>query len=161
MWAVGGLFQVGFAGGRDRLLVLSSDGRGVFDRTSGEKVARDDAEPMDTFDPIRLTAPGFGPLEGEPVRMAGLFGGGLPVTTEDCYMLEEHSPRWPRRGLVLVRPDRSRIFLGDDSVCELRAFGFSETGVSFVVATSCDLTIYNRPHGTTQAGAPVRVAPPH
>lgn len=152
-WAVGGLFQVGYAENSDLLLVLSSQGRGIFDCLTGEKVARDYEEAHDFFDPIRLLAQGFGPLEGKSIRMAGLFGGGLPLTTEDGWGLEE-SPAWPTRSIMLTPPSVQRedgsivhgepFVIGDDGACELRAYGFSETGHSFVIAISCDLVIFAR-----------------
>jgi hypothetical protein len=52
-------------------------------------VARDYEEAHDYFDSIRLLAQGFGPLEGKPIRMTGLFGGGLPRSTEDGWFVEE------------------------------------------------------------------------
>lgn len=63
-WAVGGLFQVGYAEGSDLLLVLSSQGRGVFDCIADQRVSRDCQEAHDNFDPIRLLANGLGPLDG-------------------------------------------------------------------------------------------------
>ena len=143
-WSVGGLFQVGYAENSDLLLVLSSQGRGIFNCLTGEKVARDYEEAHDFFDPIRLLAQGFGPLEDRRIRMAGLFGGGLPLTTEDEWGLEEEAPAWPMRSILLTPPPIERedgshiigepIVIGDDGACELRAYGFSETGRSFVIA---------------------------
>lgn len=142
--AVGGLFQVGFASGRDLLLVHSSQGRGLFDTISGRRIARDDEEPMDGFDPVRLLADGFDAIDGKTLRMAGLFGGGLPWTTSDGYRLDEDIAGWPQRRIMLHAPDRSRMLVATDGACELRAFGFSETGRSFVVATSCELMSFSR-----------------
>ena len=153
-WPVGGLFQVGYAEHSDLLLVLSSQGRGIFDCLTGEKVARDYEEAHDFFDPIRLLAQGFGPIEGKCIRMAGLFGGGLPLTTTDDWFLEEEAPAWPTHSILLTPPaieheDGSLvqiepIVIGDDGACELRAYGFSETGRSLVIAISCDLIIFAR-----------------
>ena len=146
VYAVGGLFQVGYAARSDLLLVLSSQGRGVFDCISGEKIARDYAEAHDFFDPIRLTAAGFGPLAGQTVRMAGLFGGGLPFTTVDGWELEVQARIWPTHSVFLSVPrTREPMCIGEDGACEMRACGFSETGQSFIIATSCDLTIHTRP----------------
>ncbi len=146
VWAVGGLFQVGYADGSDLLLVLSSQGRGVFDCITGEKLARDYQEAHDFFDPIKLTAAGFGPLAGQTVRMAGLFGGGLPLTTRDGWGLEAQARTWPTHSVFLSAPStREPLCIGEDGAGEMRACGFSETGRSFVIATSCDLTVYARP----------------
>lgn len=148
VFAVGGLFGVGYAADRDLLLVLSSQGRGVFDCLTGEKLARDYDEAHDFFDPIRLTAAGFGPLAGQTVRVGGLFGGGLPLTTADGWCLEAQARVWPTHSVFLTAPGaRESVCVGEDGACELRACGFSETGRSFVIATSCDLTVFARPAG--------------
>ena len=145
VYAVGGLFGVGYAAGSDLLLVLSSQGRGVFDCITGEKLARDYQEAHDFFDQIRLTAAGFGPLAGESVRIAGLFGGGLPLTTLDGWFLEAQARAWPTHSVFLTAPgSREPVCIGEDGACELRACGFSETGRSFVIATSCDLAMFAR-----------------
>jgi hypothetical protein len=148
VYAVGGLFGVGYAAGSDLLLVLSSQGRGVFDCLTGEKLARDYDEAHDFFDAIRLTAVGFGPLAGQSVRIGGLFGGGLPLTTADGWCLEAQARAWPTHSVFLTASgSREPVCIGDDGACELRACGFSETGRSFVIATSCDLTMFKRQAG--------------
>lgn len=145
IYAVGGLFQIGYASGADMLLVLSSQGRGVFDCLTGEKLARDYAEAHDFFDPIGLVAVGVGPLEDQMVRVAGLFGGGLPLTTSDGWHLVAQARAWPTHSVFLSAPDsRHPVCVGDDGACEIRAFGFSETGRSFVIATSCELVMFTR-----------------
>lgn len=145
VYGVGGLFQVGYAAGSDLLLVLSSQGRGVFDCIAGEKLARDYNEVHDFFDPIRLTATGIRPLEGQAIRMAGLFGGGLPFTTLDGWMLEAQAHAWPKHSVFLTAPgSQEPVCVGDDGACEFRACGFSETGRSFIIATSCELAMFTR-----------------
>jgi hypothetical protein len=71
--------------GRDgvHLLVASSQGRGVFDCRTGERVARDatDGGWWNASQP--LTCPGIGPLAGEAVTCAGLDGGGLLTGSAD------------------------------------------------------------------------------
>jgi hypothetical protein len=87
--AVGLLTDVGFARGSDLLLVVSSNGRGVFDCATGERIARDrtvpDADSADWQDCFELEAQGIGPLKGQIIRTAGLFGGGLPSITRDGW----------------------------------------------------------------------------
>jgi hypothetical protein len=47
--------------------------------------------------------------------------------------------------IYLVSPDKQqKFFISKDGACELRAFGFSDTGNTFIVALSCDLVIYSR-----------------
>lgn len=89
-YAVGGLSCVGYAPDSDLLLALSPTGRGVFDCLSGERVARqrvDEAGDWDILDRRRLTAPGIGPLDGKSIRVAGIWGGGLPVMSPDGWEL--------------------------------------------------------------------------
>lgn len=152
-FGVGGLTDVGFGAGTDLLLVISSQGRGVFDCKTGEKVARNYDE-GDWLDVLALEAVGIGPLEGQRVRISGLSGGGLPQATKDGWTAEDFVLDWPDHSLLLVLPGSwvygdcygkpaEIIKAGIES--ELRAWGFSPTGESLVLATSSDLTIWNRP----------------
>ena len=153
VFAVGGLVEVGFAEGGELLLVISSQGRGVIDCSTGEKVARDSSSPDDPscswFDDSLLIADGIGPLEGRRIRLSGLSGGGLPRGTPDGWNIESIVLDWPHASLLLVSPWQS-IFqdtaqfakLGVES--EVRAFGFSYTGNTLVLATSSDLTIWKK-----------------
>jgi hypothetical protein len=144
-WAVGGLFQVGYGPETDFLLVLSHAGRGVFDCVSGKKLARDYGDAFQFFDQIRLESVGFGPLDGIKIRMAGLFGGGLPLTTQDGWRLEVQARQWPNTSVFLTAPaSKDSICIGDDGAVEMRACGFSETGKSFIIATSADITAFAR-----------------
>jgi hypothetical protein len=90
--AVGGLTDVGFGRGTDLLLVVSHDGRGVFDCLTGARVARDPSMPEpdedDWQDTHELEAEGIGPLAGQTVRTSGLAGGGLPEGTPDGWVAE-------------------------------------------------------------------------
>lgn len=151
--AVGGLTEVGFADGSDFLLVLSSSGRGVIDALSGDRLARDDSENY-PFEVGSLSSVGIGPLEGMSIRMSGLSGGGLPNGTDDGWSVERHPLAWPDEELFLSEPGHTMLWspagramavyrLGN-FVTEIRAFGFSPTGKSFVVATSSDLITYGR-----------------
>ena len=90
--AVGGLTCVGFAPDTDTLLVVSSQGRGVFDCTSGARLDRDCDTDSDYEDEIALEAKGIGPLEGMVIRMSGLHGGGLPRLTHDGWSTERLYP---------------------------------------------------------------------
>lgn len=155
--SVGGLESVGFGRGTDLLLVVSSQGRGVFDCLTGARVARDDTMPDDGSpewdDTAELEALGIGPLEGNVVRTAGLYGGGLAVVTRDGWTLDRFVLDWPEESIVLTGPDsyiyetqpgRSSAFSKLEQAAEVRAFGFSPTGQSIVVATTSDVTIYSR-----------------
>lgn len=152
---VGGLLGIGFAldpvSGNDLIMVVSSQGRGVFDATTGEKLARDRDPNVDLETPD-LSCPGIGHLEGSRVRIAGLFGGGLHTTTQDGWTVDVVSPDWPHHR-VLLSADGGlcrgpagghwwHIFHAKYS--ELRAVGFSPSGRTLAIATSSDLTILAR-----------------
>jgi hypothetical protein len=158
---VGGLLGIGFAvapgTGHDLVMVVSVDGHGLFDATSGEKIARDRDPDPDTSTPDAvpdLSCPGLGPISGTRVPIAGLFGGGLHTTTADGWTLEVVSPEWPN-DRVLLSADGGmphngphgekwwHIFHSDYST--LRAVGFSPSGRTLAVATSSDLTFWTRP----------------
>jgi hypothetical protein len=146
--AVGGLTEVGFAEDSDCLLIVSSQGRGVIDCRTGERVARDRGEPDDSwYDERRSIAKGIGPLKGKTIRLAGLHGGGLLNSGREGWHVEALAIDWPDVSLLLVEPwqsiytDSARFTkLGVER--EVRAFGFSETGSSLVLATSSDVTVY-------------------
>lgn len=157
---IGGLLGIGFAvhpdSGHDLVMAVSSDGHGLFDAVTGEKIARDRDPDPDTSTPDaspELACPGLGPIEGAPVRIAGLFGGGLNSTTPDGWTLDVVSPEWPHDRVILSADGGSHrgpaggtwwhIFHSEYS--ELRAAGFSPSGLTLAVATSSDLTLWTRP----------------
>jgi hypothetical protein len=149
--AVGGLRSVGFDRHTDLLLVVSSQGRGVIDCLSGEKLARDDEEYYEGEE--HLEAEGIGLLEGKIIQMTGLFGGGLPLTTEDGWSIKVVCLNWPIEEVLISPPDsylygsihnrtdRFEKVLSDSCI---RAVGFSHSGRSLVIATTSDVTIYGR-----------------
>ncbi len=148
-YAVSGLFDVGFDRDTELLLVQSSSGRGVFDCLTGEKVARDYEE--DSSADLYLECEGIGPLAGKSIRMAGISGGGLPVASSDGWCVETVTLNWPEHHLLLVEPgswlygqryNRPWVFHKLAVERELRAFGFSWSGKSLVIATSSDLIVY-------------------
>src|SRR5205823_3356821 len=100
--AVGGLRNVGFAPDLDLLLVVSSQGAGLFDCCSGQRIAREHEYDISYPDEVRLSAKGIGSLEGQSIRMAGLHGGGLRNSTEDGWHLEVEAARWPEHDIYLV-----------------------------------------------------------
>lgn len=146
--AVGGLTEVGYADDTDLLLVVSSLGRGVINCRTGERVARNrDAINDRRYDCRRLRALGIGPLEGCPIRLAGLHGGGLLNSGRDGWWVNQITLNWPEVNLLLGGPwgwiyDGKTPFVKLGIEREVRAFGFSDTGETFVLATSSDLTVY-------------------
>ncbi|WP_052311962.1 MULTISPECIES: hypothetical protein [unclassified Actinoplanes] len=155
--SVGGLQGVGFAADpasrRDLLLVTSSDGHGLFDAVSGQKLARDrDLDPGVPCPDGDLCCPGLGPIAATSVRIAGLHGGGLHTGTRDGWLIDVVSPDWPNQRVLLSY--RSDPFSGEEGATwwhifhsrfsELRAAGFSPSGSTLVVATSSDITVWTR-----------------
>lgn len=154
-YGIGGLTDVGFGRQSDLLLVISVSGRGVFDCITGARVARDASMPGDPagvwHDRFHLEAEGIGPLAEQRVRTAGLYGGGLPQFTRDGWTVERLAPDWPEECLLLLAPSAD-IYnpAGRQAFAKLaveravRAWGFSPTGLSLVLATTSDLTLWGR-----------------
>ncbi|MFI6522272.1 hypothetical protein ACIBF1_42465 [Spirillospora sp. NPDC050679] len=156
---IGGLLGIGFAphpaDGRDLVMVVSADGHGLFDALTGEKIARDRDPDPETSTPDAspdLTCPGLGPIAGTPVRIAGLFGGGLHTTTSDGWALDVVAPDWPDHRVLLSAdggansgpPGHRWWHVFHAYYSELRAAGFSPSGWTLAVATSSDLTLWTR-----------------
>jgi hypothetical protein len=154
-FAIGGLDNVGYAPGQDTLIVLSSQGQGIFDCIKGEKIARqhNDSEWWQLFNQATSSILGFDILDSIEIPTSGLYGKDyLSKATTDGWTLissaeSDDKPFEKNLGqrIYLISPDRKeKTFIAKDGPCELRAFGFSDTGRSFIVALSCDLTIYSR-----------------
>lgn len=154
--AVGGLTGVGFGldpdSGEDLILVTSHQGRGVIKCATGERVARDpDPEPAWPDDQA-LTCQGIGPLAGSVVAICGLMGGGLHTTTADGWSLDVVAPDWPIESVLLSRgggpysgeAGSTWWHIHREEICELRVVGFSPTGGSLAIASSCGLTLFTR-----------------
>lgn len=152
-YAVGGLTDVGFGDSSDLLICVSGQGRGLFDCISGTLVARDQGKVFE-FDIGNLLVEGLGPLEGQKIRTAGLAGGGLAHLTHDGWGVERHPFAFPDEQLFVSPPghgmlwtpkgEKIRLCKLTGFITELRAFGFSPTGRTFVVATSSDVAMFRR-----------------
>ena len=164
-FAIGGLHEVGYAPKKDHLIVLSSQGQGIFDCVRGEKIARlyNDLDWWDDFNDTTKSIAGFDVLANVEIRTSGLDSSdNMPKKTADGWKLiitepqpdEKPYEKYLVRKIYLVSPDnKENIYITKDGACELRAFGFSETGNSLIVALSCDLVIWTR----TQIGNPPTV----
>lgn len=151
---IGGLTDVGFARDSDLLLVVSHDGRGVLDCISGSKLARDRDTQGARWDGANLEAEGIGPLAGVRVRVAGIHGGGLARLTADGWSAERMPFAWPRESFFLVPPGRALLndvqgeppqFTKLAEGAGVRAFGFSPTGRTLVIAGGDGVTVMTRP----------------
>lgn len=139
---VGGVTAVGFGANAEWLLVLSHSGFGVIDPVTGAVVARERDHDL-ADDPYPLAATGIGPLAGERVPLAGLWGGGLRTTSRDGWAVHRASPNWPAECAVLCPPDSPELdaeaagtMLLKDLDPPIRALGFSESGRTLVVANT-------------------------
>ena len=146
-----GLMEVGFDRDSELLLVAASSGRSVIDCRTGEKVARDRTDNLgsDRF----LETRGLGPLQDRVIPMAGIHGGRLPLATADGWMTEDITLAWPEQHLLLVEPGswlhgaryhRPAVFHKLGVELEVRAFGFSYSGLSLVLATAGELVVFGR-----------------
>ena len=99
--AVGGLISVGFDRHSDNLLIVSYQGRGVVNCCTGEKTARDDEDYYENEE--YLEAVGIGDLKNKTIKMAGLYGGGLPTYTTDGWQLESVTLNFPEEMILLGR----------------------------------------------------------
>ncbi|MCJ8282366.1 MAG: hypothetical protein MJK14_21675 [Rivularia sp. ALOHA_DT_140] len=99
--SVGGLCSVGFDRNTENLLILSHQGRGVVDCSTGKKTARDY---QDYYENQYLEAEGIGCLNGKFIKMTGLDGGGLPISTEDGWNLESVTINFPEEMILLIEP---------------------------------------------------------
>jgi hypothetical protein len=134
--AVGGLRGAGNVAGTDLWLVVSSNGSGLFDALTGERVARDPSSPAGYPTETR----GIGPARDAIVRVAGIDGGSLPCRTSDGWELAFDE----RAGLWLVPPGGAPIEVLRVRLDEARVLGVSETGRSFVVGDAASLYTFAR-----------------
>ena len=133
--AIGGLTDVGFLGDGSRLLVASHQGRGEFDVTTCERVARDGNEDasawFDESGPSCLAV-----SRDEWVPVAGLAGGSLPT----------ESAEWR----IVITGNEASVVDGVGSTQqlssgeEIRVAGFAPNGDVLVVGCPSDLSIFRR-----------------
>jgi hypothetical protein len=148
-FSVGGITEIGYAPDSDLLLTVSQQGRGLYDCRTGDRIERDRDSIWDGLDQQRLTSPGIGHLANVTIRLAGLHGGGLPLTSPDGWLLHIVPLPWPEYFVFMSDVENSIHFdkwikIAGDFPGEFRTCGFSETGDSFVVAASSDLLIFSR-----------------
>ncbi len=155
-FAIGGLENVGYATGQDNLMVLSSQGQGLFDCITGVKIARlnNDGDWWQGFNQDTNSITGFDILDKIQISTCGLYGpdnllkftnDGWTLTISKAESDDKPFDKYLVQKIYLVSPDeRQNIVVAKDGPCELRAFGFSDTGNSFIVALSCELIIYSR-----------------
>jgi hypothetical protein len=147
--AIGGLLSVGFSEKSNYLLVVSSQGRGLVDCESGEKIARDE-EPYEGLSDHNLYCEGIGPVKNETIKLCSYNGGGLPQSNSAGESLELVAPEWPEYDLILCGNYKNALIPGDQSYCTkiyseyIRAFGFSWCGNYIVAACGSDIDLWKR-----------------
>ena len=148
--AVGGLTDLGFSKKGPFLLVISSQGRGVFDCNTGKKVARDDESYGEWFKERELICEGIGPIASENICTCGLQGGGLLLSNQYGESIDVVAPNWPVFDLYFCKEYKSALIDGHGSYCKkldsehIRAYGFSWCGKYLVSATGSDVTIWKK-----------------
>lgn len=142
----GGLVGAGFADASDLLLVVTHDGRGLVDCLSGEKIARDNVPSCP--DEVTREVPGIGPVSAEQIVIAGeIFGGSLRHQSADGWRLEGVLTNSSEDKVTLIPPpEQSSLaaMIFTDFVPEIRVFGFSPTGQSFIIGTGAEVFIFAR-----------------
>jgi hypothetical protein len=148
-----GLTDLGFSRDGKFILFITSQGRGLVDCETGQKVARDHDANGDWFDPFQLRSKGIGPAGSTVFETAGVHGGGLPLTNAFGDSLEAIGREWPHSDLFFCSAHgsiRSESLvktcvklLRDDFV----AYGFSWCGNYFVVGVSDHALIWRRLEG--------------
>ncbi len=155
--SAGGATAAGFDPATDDLLVVSSNGQGVFDTATGSRVYRNRNE--SGYNPERLEADRLDRTGGRPIPMAGDDGGGLRRSTSDGWTIDILQISWPTSYSVVQRPGASIYFVDprwdrfnkDASFHVLKkseglpiAFGFSWSGRSLIWLDRSDLFIWRR-----------------
>lgn len=152
-FAVGGLREVGFTPDDRYLLVVSASGRGLIDTATGRRVARDTAEPRADspwLDDAQHMAEAIGPATGMRIAVVGLWGGDLPQSTLDGWTVRV-SREGQAETVVLLRRSTSERWVLDEPFTEVRAAGFSTTSRFLAIATSSDVTLFERATTPTTA----------
>lgn len=151
---VGGAWGVGFDEEERYVLVVSFNGRGVFDVRDGSRVARDDDLDDDVwFDETSGTVEGIGPMAGRRIPLFGdIFGlrerRGLVDATADDWRLRKTTVGatdvvWCERPGGGDDPDASDRLKLWDWDCPM-AWGFTDSGRTAVIACSNVVQLWRR-----------------
>jgi len=149
-FAIGGLTEIGFSKQNPNLLlVISSQGRGIIDCQKRELIERDNDTNWDWIDSYEMTSKGIGVLSNEIILVSGLHGGGLPLMNKNGDGLLYMATEWPIIDIIFEPNFKSIYKENEAKECsrifheyELRAYGFSYDGETFVIATSSEINIY-------------------
>lgn len=158
IWAIGGLREIGFQPNSDLLLVLSGQGRGIFDCIADKKIERDYYDYyMEDWDSKVGIVEGIGLLENKRIKCGGFEAPDvLKKETIDGWQVKvkkELRLNWEKKNQIA-----EVMFLQNsqtDKIIEVgtfyyginRGYGFSDTGNVFVIGTSSDLHVWSRSNG--------------
>ena len=138
--AAGGFEYFGFSETSNILYIASSQGRGLVDMASGEKIARDASIDFE-IDETVLVCDGFDVLQGEKIKLASKYGGSmLPVTNSRYEHLVRVSPLYPCEDIIFQPPYETCFRKENNKNCVriyrgfLYCYGFSFCGNYFVIA---------------------------
>lgn len=150
--AVGGLVAVGFESGSERLLIVGGAGQTIVDCITGQRLFRD--RERDGYCAETLSAHALDQISSDTIRMGGLHGGGLRSVTADGWSVDALAIKWPRHFFILNFPG-SDVFISklgrvpEFNVVahdyQARAFGFSWTGRTLILADGAGVRIWGRP----------------
>lgn len=154
-WSVGGLREIGFFENSDYLMVLSNQGRGLFDCIWNKKIARDKSDYyLNVWDDKSGVVEGVGILENKDIICGGFEHKNVlsPQTNDGWkYRFEERLEKyWLKedkrsRFIILYNDENEDEFEIDVTSYVLdRAIGFSDIGNTFVFATSSDIHFTTR-----------------
>lgn len=149
-FAIGGLTEIGFSKyNPNLLLVISSQGRGLIDCQNSELIERDNDTDFEWINSYEMTSQGIGVLSNEIILVSGLHGGGLPLLNKNGDELLYMATEWPIIDIIFEPNFKSIYKENEAKECfrifhdyELRAYGFSYDGETFVIATSSEISIY-------------------
>ena len=152
VFAIGGLSEIGFSKQNPNLLlVISSQGRGVIDCQNSKLIERDNDTNWDWIDSYEMTSQGIGILSNEVILVSGLHGGGLPIMNKSGERLLYMATEWPIIDIIFEPNFKSIYKEYEAKECfrifhdfELRTYGFSYDGETFVIATSSEINIYRK-----------------
>jgi hypothetical protein len=153
---IGGLTEVGFSKQETNLImVISSQGRGLFDCQKMALIERDYDTNFDWIDSYEMTAQGIGVLCNERILVSGLHGGGLPLRNKNGDGLQFMATEWPIIDII-YEPNYKSIYKESEAKQCFRIFhdyslvtyGFSYDGKTFVIATSSEINIFREKNGS-------------
>lgn len=155
VWAIGGLREIGFLENSDVLMVLSSQGRGIFNCLTAERIERDSRDYYtNKWNPENGNVKGVGEYENENFICGGFeYPDILSKETSDGFTTEIKTkkfkflfPEDANAGTLFIHsPDKKmKIEIAQSDYGFDRAYGFSPTGKSFVFSTSSEIEFWIR-----------------